>query len=65
MKTRVYHFKRRAAELRIRTISAILVWVVAALLIVNIYLKSDLVFLISIALVIIAVLVYFIPRLKK
>lgn len=51
--------------MRIRTISAILVWAVAALLVANIYFKSDLIFWISIALVIIAVLVYFIPTFKK
>jgi uncharacterized membrane protein len=40
-------------------------WVGAALLIANIYFKSESILLISIALVIIAVLTYFTPRLKK
>jgi len=53
------------AELHIRTISAILAWVVVSLLIANLYLKSELILLISIAIVIIAVLIYFIPRLRK
>jgi uncharacterized protein YacL len=53
------------AELLSRTISAILVWVVAALLIANIYFRSELILLMSIAIVIIAVLIYFTPRLKK
>lgn len=53
------------AELNIRTISAILAWVVVALLIANFSFKSDLILLISIAIVIIAVLIYFMPRLRK
>jgi hypothetical protein len=53
------------AELHIRTISAILAWVDVALLIANFYFKSELILLISIAIVIIAVLIYFIPRLRK
>ena len=53
------------AELHIRTISAILACVDVALLIANFYFKSELILLISIAIVIIAVLIYFIPRLRK
>jgi hypothetical protein len=48
--------------LQIRTISAILAWVVVALLIANFTFKSELIILISIAIVIIAVLIYFLPR---
>jgi hypothetical protein len=54
-----------ARKLHIRTVSAILIWVVVALLLVNSYFKSELIFLISIAILVIAVLVYFIPRLMK
>ena len=53
------------AELHIRTISAILAWVDVALLIVNIYFRSELILWMSIAIAIIAVLIYFIPRLRK
>ncbi len=52
-------------KLHIRTISAILVWTVAAMLIANIYLGSQMLFLASIILVIIAVLIYFVPRIRK
>jgi len=53
------------AELHIRTIAAILAWVDVALLIANFYFKSESILLMSIAIVIIAVLIYFIPRLRK
>jgi len=46
-------------DLQVRAVSAILVWVAAALLILNNYLRSTWAFLIAIALVVIAVLVYF------
>lgn len=52
-------------DLHHRTVSAILVWVAIALLILNGYLKSSWVFLIGVAMVIIAVVVYFIPRLSR
>jgi len=52
-------------KLQNRTISAILVWVAIALLILNGYLKSSWVFLACIVMVMIAVLIYFVPRLKK
>lgn len=52
-------------DLHHRTVSAILVWVAIALLILNGYLKSSWVFLMCIAMVIIAVVVYFIPRLSR
>jgi len=48
-----------------RTVSAVLVWVAIALLILNVYLESMWIFLACIALVIIAVTVYFVPRLRK
>jgi len=51
--------------LNVRTVSAILVWVVAALLILNYHFRSELIFYMSIAILIIAILVYFIPRLRK
>jgi len=51
--------------LRNRTISAILVWVAIALLLLNGYLRSPWIVLIGIAIVIIALIVYFIPRLRK
>lgn len=51
--------------MHIRTVAAILAWFVVALLILNKFLKSEWIWLISIAIVILAVLVYFIPRLKK
>jgi hypothetical protein len=52
-------------ELQIRTIAAILIWVVAALLILNMMLRSVWILLISIAMTIIAVVIYFTPRLRK
>jgi len=48
-----------------RTVSAILVWVAIALLILNGYVRSLLIFLVCIAMVISAVAVYFIPRMRK
>jgi hypothetical protein len=51
--------------LNVRTVSAILVWVVAVLLILNNYFKSGLIFYMSIAMLIVAILVYFIPRFRK
>ena len=48
-----------------RTVSAILMWTAIALLILNGYFKSQWIVLIGIALVIIAVITYFIPRFKK
>jgi len=53
------------AELQIRTISAILAWVVVALLIVNFSFKSDLLLWISLAIVAVAVVIYFVPRFRK
>ncbi len=51
--------------MQIRTVAAILIWSVAALLILNLMFKSRWVLLISIAMMIIAVVTYFIPRLRK
>ena len=48
-----------------RTVSAILVWVAIALLILNGYLRSQWIILIGIVMVVIAVIVYFMPRLRK
>ncbi|MCJ7721797.1 hypothetical protein MUO98_05265 [Candidatus Bathyarchaeota archaeon] len=51
--------------MHIRTVAAIISWVVVALLLLNRVLMSQWVLPISIALTIIAVLVYFSPRLRK
>lgn len=51
--------------MNVRTVSAILVWVVAALLILNYHFGSELLFYLSIAMLIIAIVVYFIPRLRR
>jgi len=55
----------KVVELHARTVAAILIWFVAALLILNMMLKSGWILLISIAMMIIAVVIYFIPRLRK
>lgn len=49
----------------IRTVAAILMLFVVALLILNKSLRSEWIWLISIAIMIMAVLIYFIPRLRK
>jgi hypothetical protein len=51
--------------LEIRTVATILMLFVVALLILNRFLMSGWIWLISIAIMIIAVIVYFIPRLRK
>jgi len=51
--------------MQIRTVAAILIWVVAALLILNMMSRSVWILLISIAMTIIAVIIYFTPRLRK
>ncbi|MDH5389904.1 MAG: hypothetical protein OEX10_01965 [Candidatus Bathyarchaeota archaeon] len=51
--------------MHIRTVAAILIWFVVALLILNKFLRSGWIWLISIAVMILAVIVYFIPRLRK
>ena len=48
-----------------KTISAILVWIAIAMLLLNGYFKSQWVWLIGVALVVIAVTVYFFQRLTK
>jgi heme/copper-type cytochrome/quinol oxidase subunit 2 len=53
------------AELQIRTVAAILVWITVALLIINAFLKSEGIWLISIALLVIALIVYFLPQSRK
>jgi len=54
-----------AVELQIRTVAAILAWIVVALLIVNTSLRSEWIWLTSIALLVMAFIVYFFPRLRK
>jgi len=54
----------RLWNLHVRTVLAILVWIAVALLILNIYLRSEWLFLLSIVLVAIAVVVYFIPIIR-
>jgi hypothetical protein len=49
----------------IRTVAAIIVWVVVALLLLNRLFMSDLVLPIALVLTIIAILVYFSPKLLK
>ncbi|UCC33246.1 MAG: hypothetical protein JSW53_05620 [Candidatus Bathyarchaeota archaeon] len=55
----------RFAILQIRTIAAILMLLAVALLFLNSYIRSGLVWLISIATVIVALIVYFVPTLRK
>ncbi len=56
---------REVAKLQIRTISAILAWVVVALLIANFSFKSELLLWIALGIVVIALVIYFIPRFRK
>jgi hypothetical protein len=51
--------------LHIRTVATILMLFVLALLILNRFLRSGWLWLASIAILIVAVIVYFIPRLRK
>lgn len=51
--------------LHVRTVAAALIWVAVVLLFLNSYFKSELIWLIAIAMAITAVLVYFLPRLRK
>jgi nucleoside recognition membrane protein YjiH len=51
--------------LQIRTVAAIIVWVVVALLMLNRVLGSEWILPISIVLTVIAILIYFSPRLRK
>ena len=56
---------KAVVRLRLRTVSTILVWVAIALLLFNVYFGSTLIFLACIALVVVAVAVYFVPRFRK
>jgi len=51
--------------LKIRTVAAILVWFVVALLLLNRFFRSEWILPIAIVLTVIAVLVYFSPRIRK
>lgn len=51
--------------MQIRTVAAILVWFVVALLLLNRFFRSEWILPIAIVLTVIAVLVYFSPRLRK
>ncbi len=60
------HIKWRSGrELHVRTLAAIIMWIVVALLVLNMILRSGTILFISIAMLLVAVLVYFIPRLRK
>ena len=52
-------------EMQIRTVSAIIVWFVVALLLLNNALRLDWIMPTAIALTVIAVILYFSPRLRK
>jgi heme/copper-type cytochrome/quinol oxidase subunit 2 len=51
--------------LQIRTVAAIIAWFVVSLLLINRVYRSEWILPIAIALTVIAVLVYFSPRLRK
>ena len=53
------------SEMQIRTVSAIIVWFVVALLLLNNALRLDWIMPTAIALTVIAVILYFSPRLRK
>ena len=55
----------RDAEVHIRTVAAVMMLIVVALLFLNRIFRSAWILPISIAMTIMAVIVYFIPRLKK
>ena len=52
-------------ELHIRAVAAILIWIAVALLLLNNFFRSEWLFLIPIAIILLAVLLYFVPRLRK
>lgn len=54
-----------ALKIQTRTISAILVWITIALLLLNGYFQSVWVIVLAVALIVIAVLMYFWTALKK
>ena len=51
--------------MHIRTVAAIIVWIVVVMLLLNRVLNSEWVLPIAIALTVVALLLYFSPRLKK
>lgn len=51
--------------MQVRTVSAIMIWLVIALLLLNIYFKYDWLFLVSIALIVLAVVIYFVPFIRR
>lgn len=51
--------------MQIKTVSAIMIWLVVALLLANIYFRLEWMFIASIALFILAVLIYFIPFIRR
>jgi len=51
--------------MHIRTVAAILMWLVVVLLILNSYFRSVWIFLLAIAAIITIVLIYFSPQLRK
>jgi heme/copper-type cytochrome/quinol oxidase subunit 2 len=56
---------KEGCSVQIRTVATILVWFVVALLLLNTLLRSKWILPISIVLTVIAVLIYFSPRLRK
>jgi len=59
------HIETRITQLQVRTVAAIVVWVVVALLLLNRALQTEWITPLSIGLTIIAVLIYFSPRFRK
>jgi hypothetical protein len=51
--------------MHIKTVAALLIWLVVALLLLNNMFKSDLIVMIGVVITVIAVVAYFSPRLKK
>ena len=51
--------------MQIRTVAAILMWLAVVLLIVNSTLRSEWLWVITISIIIMAVIAYFIPKLRK
>ena len=55
----------KVIELQSRTVAVILIWIVVAMLFINKSLRSEWLWFISIALLVIAVVAYFLPRLRR
>jgi len=55
----------RKKQLQIRTLAAIIVWVVVALLLLNRFIMSEWITPIAIVLTVVAVLIYFSSRIRK